>query len=179
MSPSPTSEVKYTLWLLPQAAQETQLNTSIQQLATRFDAPFFGAHATLLPGLRGDPAELINQVKDLIFTWPSFQAPVKQVAMTTAFFRALFLEMEPIDSFFTYRKEVVKVLQLEPKDHFRPHVSLLYAELAKEEKEAGLEMVRRELPKQVLFDRVSLVRTSGPVETWETVEVFALFKSGA
>lgn len=167
-----TAPTKYSLWLLPGPKTAPVIRDLILNLSQRFETPLFGPHATLVPGLTLPINDIVAAAMMLADRQPPLIAPVQGPAMTDAFFRALFLEMAPLPVFQQYREQIIDHLKVTPNDHFRPHVSLLYSEASHEEKEQVLPEILPILPQKIRFPEVSIVRTTGPVEEWETLAIF-------
>ena len=163
------SEAKYSLWLLPEATIQAQLNAQIKSLSTRFNnSPLFEAHITLWSPIFGNLESILQEMLLMLseFEGP-FENTISGLECGGSFYRALYykLNLNPkLQQLYTLATNSVS---FDECPLFMPHISLVYTE----------ESIKP-IPDLAQFpsftiDRLALVETSAPIENWKIVETLA------
>jgi len=58
---------------------------------------------------------------------------------------------------------------VDPNPDYRPHLSIVYGTLTREEREQSATAIARGLPKSIRFDRVDVVDTTGSITEWRAI----------
>ena len=164
-----TNLSRYALWLAPDEAASTQLQSVIDQLASSYSGPRFAPHMTLLGWVRGEEEELIEKTASLAAQLAPVEVKATGFAGAPYYFRCFFA---PLESSSTLRKAVGDASHhfgsSAGMDHL-PHVSLLYGQIDREEKKKVPQQIGQKVPRHFTLDKLQLVRMSVSVSGWETV----------
>ena len=154
-------------WLIPTAKDSDILQTVINALATRFEAPSFPAHLTLLAG----PSTLDREPRHPL---PAELVP-KRLTVTNAetsdhFTMTLFLRFEPNPQLVTLHERIKS--NAPPCNYcLDPHLSLLYADLPLSAKKSLADELNPPL-KEIRFDRIRAVSHPTLIKTPKDIEDF-------
>ncbi|TMW64863.1 hypothetical protein Poli38472_009030 [Pythium oligandrum] len=169
--------VGYSLWLVPHAAAERELQGVIDELATRLETPSFLPHMTLLGGIMGlQEEEVVRKTQLVADGLETLDLQVSAVSSKELlYFQCVFalLKMTPaLENAHEHAKQVYERLE-EPS--FMPHVSLVYGDLSTEDRRAlAQEFGPRFDGTQMKMERLQLWNTTGPVKQWKLVKEIAL-----
>lgn len=164
-----TNLARYALWLVPDEAASSQLQSVIDQLAAGYSGPGFSPHMTLLDWVRGEEEELIEKTAALAAKLAPIEARATGFAGAPYYFRCFFA---PLESSSALRQAVGDAAHhfgtSAGMDHL-PHVSLLYGQIGREEKKKVPQQIGDKVPRQFMLDRLQLIRMSVSVSGWEVV----------
>jgi len=164
-----TNLTRYALWLAPEEAASTQLQSVIDQLAASYAGPRFAPHMTLLGWVRGEEEELIEKTASLATQLAPIEVKATGFAGAPYYFRCFFA---PLESTGPLRQAVGDAAHhfgaSAGMDHI-PHVSLLYGQIDREEKKKVPQQIGEKVPRRFLLDRLQLIRMSVSVSGWEMV----------
>jgi len=134
---------EYSIWLVPTGPARLRLRGQIEALSKKHGTPDFEPHVTLV-GLGAVPPEsgegLEGRIARLAGALRPFDVHLREVGQLDAFFRSLFVKVEPTPDVMRAgemgRRLFKEVHQKEPADpEYFPHLSLLYSDLAADEKQ--------------------------------------------
>ncbi len=165
----PNERVSY--WLRPAAPERAQLSEMIRQLAHQFDAPVFEPHVTLYSG----PVESLERIDRVLRAAAGLGSEITlrstDLAHSDQFTRTLFMEFAPEAGLISLAAELNRLSRPAGDYELKPHLSLVYAELAAERRE---ELARSlVVPATIRFASLQAVGTGGStlsradVETWQ------------
>lgn len=164
-----TNLTRYALWLVPDEAAGTQLQSVIDQLAALYSGPHFSPHMTLLGWVRGEEEELIEKTASLATQLVPIKVRATGFAGAPYYFRCFFA---PLESTGELRQAVGDAAHhfgaSAGMDH-TPHVSLLYGQIDREEKKKVPQQIGDKVPRHFTLDRLQLIRMSVSVSGWELV----------
>jgi 2',3'-cyclic-nucleotide 3'-phosphodiesterase len=166
-----------SLWLMPNSAAREPLRGVISTLSERHQSPQFEPHITLI----SLPAQTPTPLPSLALPKP-FCVQFKSVQSGTSYFQSIRIAIEPTPALLSFHDAAVVAFHAPKKGYF-PHLSLFYAELPSQGREAIIDMLKEEgvfatsstgINVQgvgsVEITELWIVRTEGPVETWEVLE---------
>ena len=169
---------RYSLFLMPHGGLAQELERLIAKLARQYDAPIFEPHITLLGGLSGRQSELTTQTQALACELKPFEITLTDAAYLDEYFRCLFIDVAPSEE-ITAAHALAKQLFGGSVDRvFRPHLSLLYANLEAQRKEKILDHIGRRFERSFLAERVALYCIEGPPPDWYCVKGLPLTGPG-
>lgn len=149
------------------------LRDLVESLAQRFDAPVFEPHVTLLGGIRSDNEQtLIDSCATIAEKTAPFELSLTQTDMTSEYYRSLFVRIREQGALTELYKEAVE--QLEGRTEFMPHISLLYADLGRDEKADLIREIGKYWNETMTVRQMKLYDTTGQVRQWREVAVFNL-----
>jgi 2'-5' RNA ligase len=157
-------------WLVPaQGAERDRLTAIIERLAAQNAAPGFPPHITIIPTLDRPADEAARALRSLTASVPPFDVSFPAFGRERAYFRALYLRAEPSARLTRLNQAASQVWALDPAP-YRPHLSLLYADLADERKQAIIGALGLPLPRTVRIDAAELWADAGQgVPGWRRV----------
>jgi len=170
--------LRYALWLTPRGPLAEKLGQLIADLAARDGAPIFEPHITLLGGLSGRQSELTTRTRALACELKPFEIALTDTDYLDEYFRCLFLDVAPGDDIMAAHALAKQLFGVSRDLVFRPHLSLLYANLGAQQKEKILDHIGRRFERSFLAERVALYCIEGPPPDWYCVKRFPLTGPG-
>ena len=167
----------YSLWLRPFGDLAFKLQQRIDKLSETYGTPRFEPHVTLLGGLEAGETELTQWTGTLASSLRPFDLVMTRAGYMDTFYQALFIHVKKSDSLMKARKIAERLFDKRPEQRFIPHLSLLYGDLTRNEKERILNVMGREFHLRFTAHNILLVNTTGPPENWEKIHS-SEFKSG-
>ncbi|MGW8248949.1 MAG: 2'-5' RNA ligase family protein [Acidiferrobacterales bacterium] len=169
---------RYALWLAPDEAASTQLQSVIDQLAASYSGPRFTPHMTLLGWVRGEEEELVEKTASLAARLAPIEAKATGFAGAPYYFRCFFAPLESSSSLRQAVGDAAHHFGASAGTDHMPHVSLLYGQIDREEKKKVPQQIGERVPRHFTFDRLQLIRMSVSVSGWEVVTEVPLTGSG-
>lgn len=164
---------------MPTSAAREPLRGVISTLSERHHSPRFEPHITLisLPAETQTPLGLPG-----LALHKPFCVQFKAVQAGASYFQSVLIGIEPTPPLLALRDAVVVAFQAHKQSYF-PHLSLFYGELPSQGREAIVDKLREDDVftatrtgvsvqgiESVDISELWVVRTEGPVETWEVLE---------
>jgi len=153
---------KFSIWLIPSDIDSDCISKSIQSLSKKYLAPIFKPHCTII-----SPITNLNKAQIIIdqLDQKEFQVNVKKIDESDDIWKTVFLKLVNNS---TLKKINALFNQAFPQLYqFDPHISLIYKKLDAKKRKSIL--TKLDMKKAFIIDKISIVRTSGSVESWETV----------
>src|SRR3972149_1906104 len=125
---------KFSVWLVPQKDDETYLSNIIEDLGTKYSAPMFTPHLTLLGDVEIELDVLQNIVDKVFENTKPFQIKKTKLNQSEAFFKTVFIECELDENLSNLFKVLSSKTGQRNIDSFKPHISLIYKILQEDEK---------------------------------------------
>ena len=153
---------KFSIWLIPSDIDSDCISKSIQSLSKKYFAPIFKPHCTII-----SPITNLNKAQIIIdqLDQKEFQVNVKKIDESDDIWKTVFLKLVNNS---TLKKINGLFNQAFPQLYqFDPHISLIYKKLDAKKRKSIL--TKLDMKKAFIIDKISIVRTSGSVESWETV----------
>ena len=164
-------EKKHSLWLRPQGDIAFSLQQRIEKLSKKYDSPAFEPHVTLLGGLKAGETELSQLTDTLAGSLHPFDVILTQADIGNTFYQSVFARVKKTDEIMNARNTSKQLFSVEPdeeKDHF-PHLSLMYGNFTRNEKERVLNAMGREFHIRFTVSSLLLVETSGEPDEWKKI----------
>ena len=156
------SKQTFSIWLLPIDSDHNYLSKIIQSLSEEHDAPFFQPHCTLFSSFSDmySAKKIIDQL-DL----DSFDVDVRRISQSSDIWKTVFIELK---SSLQLQNLNFLLKGLKDEDYlFSPHISLIYKLLDINKRKKIIQSLS--IKKSFSFGKISIVNTTGLVESWETV----------
>jgi 2'-5' RNA ligase len=163
-----------SLWLMPEAAVRERLATLIDRLAAEPGTAGFAPHVTLLPGLPGPEAEVLDRARVLAPELPALSLPFSGIDGTSAHFRCLFLRVATSPALREAHARAAQHFGREPEASFDPHLSLVYGTLDAARKDDLKRELQPLAPPSFEARRLHVWRTEGPVREWRELAAVEL-----
>jgi 2'-5' RNA ligase len=171
------TNLNYSLWLMPEGELQNSLAALIQKIAREHAAPAFPAHITLLGNVNGKEPEMVARTHELATASKTFPITLTGVDTTPEYYRALFIGVELSTELSHLYAQARQIFRFEPQRAYRPHLSLLYSDLSREQKQQIIGTLQPRL--QALLHTFTartlhLYSTEGPTESWQQIGSFPL-----
>lgn len=158
-------DTAFAYWLLPEEKSRAHFATIIGELSTRFDAPMFEPHLTLLvtPATARAPEEVLREIAS-----PQIALSLDGISEGERFTKTLFVRFQKSAALQELADAIARASETTPQPIADPHVSLLYAHVDAPTRHALADTIT--LPfREVCFDALCVMRCNLPVETKEAV----------
>lgn len=159
----------YSLWLRPMGDIAFSLQQRIRKLSEKHNAPLFEPHVTLLGGLQAPEAELINITQTLGSSLQPFDILLTRAGTGTTFYQSLFVNIEKTQPLVEAREKAEQLFDHSTKDDYFPHLSLMYGDFLREEKERILNAMGREFHIRFKVQNLLLVNSTGKPDKWKKI----------
>ena len=167
---------EYSIWLLPEAVLERTLQRTISELAIVQGESAFFPHVTLQGDLCRSLEDLSGPVAGMARDLPAQRWRVRAVECGDHFFRCLYLRFDA-DAVLTALQDRVRAFTgtadgLSPF----PHLSLAYGTVTDATRRARDELAQGFAAREVVFDRIAVIRSSKdvPIAEWRILEEYSL-----
>lgn len=169
----------YSLWLEPTGDTAYKLQERIKQLSKRYDTPLFSPHVTLLGGLTSSKTELEALTDTLSSSIRPFELTLTKAGYLNTFYQSLFIHVEQNEGLTHLHDNACRLFDCpeEYENEYMPHLSLLYGDLTRNQKEKILNNIGREFYIRFTVKKVVLMHTDGAPDQWKKVHT-AMFKQG-
>ncbi len=160
---------KYSLWLRPFGEIAFKLEQKIKELAQKHGTPVFEPHITLLGGLRKGETELIQLTDTLASSLHSFDVVLTNAGCRDDFYRSMYVHVKKSKELMDARATAERLFDNNPEEDFMPHLSLMYSDFGREEKERILNTMGREFHLRFPVQSILLIQTEGKPDKWEKI----------
>ncbi|KAL6784018.1 hypothetical protein ACKKBG_A04440 [Auxenochlorella protothecoides x Auxenochlorella symbiontica] len=139
---TPSAVESFSLWLMPHdGAPEHPFNERLQReinaQANRIaGAPSFAPHVTLLGGIEGTEADVLERADRLGAQLKPYVIKFDKVKAGTSFFQCVFIKCQETPAVMQAAQEARSSYGKDPNEVYMPHLSLLYADITQEQREA-------------------------------------------
>lgn len=141
-------------------------------LASGFGTYFVEPHLTVAGSLRCQESEVLTCSRQIAAQTSRGEVTFKTVETSLDYFRSYFLKAEISDFLSKVRRLAEHAFPSLSERAFQPHLSLVYG--AHPSAETAGTLPQMTLPYTVSFDRLDVVRTQGPPESWNLAASFPL-----
>ena len=143
-------------WLMPAAGPvRDHLAATIDRLAAEHDAPRFEPHVTMAGLFHSGQQAAVQTLTSVAAGACPFEVRFAAVEYEQAYFRALYLHAQPSPQLTTLREAARAAWELESRP-YTPHLSLLYADIAEEQKHAIIDALGIQLPLTIRIEAAEL-----------------------
>lgn len=143
-------------WLMPAAGSvRDHLAATIDRLAAEHNAPRFEPHVTMAGLFHSGEEAAAQTLISLAAGARPFEVRFAATGYEQAYFRALYLRAEPSPQLTALHEAARAAWALEPRP-YRPHLSLLYADIAGEHKRAIIGALGIQLPLTIRIEAAEL-----------------------
>lgn len=169
--------MKISFWLIPIEPSRSFYQTTIDDLAQRYDTPSFTPHVTLYSGEYSRDTPIDRLLETAIQTIHPFRLKLDRVRYSQRFTKTLFVQFCPHPRLNQLSERLRSASfrsqessSIDPSDFILdPHLSLIYGSLSDSEKQHLAETLN--LPESELwFDEISAIATPTKTQTREDVE---------
>ena len=143
-------------WLVPAAGPaRDHLAATINMLAAEHDAPRFEPHVTMAGLFHSGQEAAVQALISLAAGARPFEVRFVAAGYEQAYFRALYLRAQPSRQ-LTALHEAARAAWALKSRPYMPHLSLLYADIAEEQKRAIIDALGIQLPLTIRVEAAEL-----------------------
>lgn len=159
--------VPYALWLIP--SENYAFQYIIDDLASQFKTPSFGAHATLCSGeWKAGLDTLQNTVDELCCSFCPVLLDVDGLGQTNSYFRFFYVALIDNDQQQIFHR-VTSIIGGSRIPSIGPHMSLMYSDRVNEiDRESLQKKITPDVPPQIKFESIQLILPS--TGRWQDTE---------
>ena len=157
---------------MPEGNFKYQLKRVIDMLSTNFDGPIFTPHVTLVGSFLGREKELLQKTKIISKKIKPFEIYFGNIEYSNDFFRSLFFKIKVNKKLKTAREIACKELNWNGDD-FVPHLSLIYGDYNRKEKEQMISKIKI-FPDLFLIDHIFLAHNDEINLNWKVIKGYPL-----
>ncbi len=164
---------EYSIWLIPDGKNYTNLSHLICKLSEKYNSPFFEPHVTLIGNLSGKKEEIISKSSKLASQISPYKIKISNPAYLNEYFKSLFLKVEKTKEVMDANLKAKEIFSYNKESEYFPHLSLMYGNSSPDIKEkiiSKLEKINLEFKVEELY----LFSTAGKPENWYEIEKFDL-----
>jgi 2'-5' RNA ligase len=167
-------QVVIAYWLIPSEPAHSYLQSLINQLARRYNAPAFEPHVTVHVGV--NCAEAVDEVlSNAVQGCERVVLRALEVTHSSEFIKTLFVQFAPTTELQQLNQSIRTAAQDSSDYQLNPHLSLLYRRMSIQERRALAPSIK--IPfSEVTFDSLKAVRCISPtrsradVAAWRVVD---------
>ena len=143
-------------WLVPAAGPvRDRLAATIDRLAAEYDSPRFEPHVTMAGLFHSGQQAAVQTLTSVAAGACPFEVRFAAVEYEQAYFRALYLHAQPSPQLTALHEAARAPWELESRP-YTPHLSLLYADIAEEQKHAIIDALGIQLPLTIRIEAAEL-----------------------
>ena len=170
----PPAGGKYSLWFMPKGEECDRLSRILHRLSSRYGAPEFSPHVTLLGGCVGPRRELIRQSACAAASLRPLAIRLEEIEFLNEYFRCLFVRVALTEPLRKAHLTARQAFGRKREPAFLPHLSLLYGNYPRSLKEGVIAEMGPRLDLQFKVRSLHLYRTHGEPRHWQRVASFGL-----
>lgn len=163
-------------WIWGQFGEEStdKLRKIKKIVSDELGGPSFSLHITLSGPLPSINSDMYESIKKIASSTNRFNVETKSFKSTNVYFESLFIKIIKSKELLSIKERIDNRFGITPGD-YSPHVSLFYGIKNPSKKDNVIRFLPK-LPKQLLLDKISIVKVDEEIETWTILEQFMLFK---
>lgn len=167
-----------SIWI---RTKDKRVNYFIEYLSNRFNSYYFFPHITLVNGIVSNYKDrLIELAKIIKDNFQPFTLKFKKIEYSNIFTQSLYLTFYSNNLLLKLRsksEEIIDNFKLNFNYKFKPHLSLIYADISDKEKIKIIKEIEFKIPKEIHFNDLLLLIEEKPIENtqdvknWKYIEV--------
>ena len=165
-----------SLWLVPELSCEARFVEIIDRLSEAWGTPRFAPHVTLLGGVGGSEREILATSERLAAELDPVALRFRELDWSDQFYRAFYLVVEKEPALLRDHAAAAAAFRRAPAPDYQPHLSLAYGDLKDGQKRRARGEIEQAFG-SCRAERLDVVRTTGPIESWETLATHPLRRS--
>lgn len=151
-----------------------RLSKIIRQLSSRFGAPVFLPHVTLLGSLTGSRRDLIRRCSQVAAGIRPFRIRLEEIDFRDEYFRCLFVHAALTPPLRAAHQAACRAFGRRHEPAFMPHLSLLYGDFPRGRKSDIIAEIGPRLDVEFKVRSLHLYQTQGAPLRWRKVARFGL-----
>ena len=155
----------FAFWLVPEQTSHEKLSRTVNSLAARHHSPTFEPHLTLYFGAYKVPGSPLDIAHVLSQKTQPVTVQVAGLKQTGFIFKSLFIQISPNLQLTSMVETVTQRIQPPSDFQLDPHLSLMYADLSQQQKQAIIDDLTLDFD-EIIFDSLKLVTPNPLTQDW-------------
>lgn len=164
----------YAIWLSLEKKDEEILQSIIDDLGKKYDAPSFKPHITVYGLVNTGLKNLTNYIEHISNQCAPFDVELSDVSYSEDLWKTLFLNLKPHESMTKINQILTERLNKFSSYYFTPHISLIYKHMPIQLKQQIIQKL--ELRNHYRVEGISIDQYSEKIEDWKIVSKFSFLK---
>ncbi|HEX7044556.1 MAG TPA: 2'-5' RNA ligase family protein [Burkholderiales bacterium] len=165
---------RYTLWLMPPPEAGERFARLIERLSRRLGTPCFVPHLTLCSAADLDESVAVTRARAAARHLAPVPVHLTGLSTGDSYFRCVYVLAERTEALLAAHRAACAHFGVDPAADYLPHLSLVYGDLAREEKERLVDEIGRRFDTRFTADRIALCAPAGPPQGWRLLGPYAL-----
>ncbi len=157
-----------SVWLTFSQNDDDYLSQVISELALQNEAPPFKPHLTVYGSLNLKVDTINNRLRSLFEDQVCFEINCQQVQHSSNLWKTVYLKMEMNQDLKQIYHNLTEIFGSESHYKFDPHISLIYAQLERPDREKICRKAASEMKMNYQVCGLSIVDTGISIENWKT-----------
>ena len=158
---------------MPSDRELMRYQNIISEFSQEFDTPAFEPHITLFSGIENLTDDIIYQISVLAALTDIFDVTFSEIGLKSNYYKSIYLKPDSNKTLVKMNRELQEIFS-DISYSFKPHLSLLYSDASKKEKQDLLHKTNKPILGQFQATTLRIMKTDGNVESWKMVEDFPL-----
>lgn len=163
----------FAIWLIPDGKEFHLLKSYIQNLAVQYSTPPFDPHITLVGQIEVKEEDILCRIIPFINTTHTFKVELTNIAYHHDYYKCLFLKVKESEILLKIHAQAAKIFSI-PEKEFMPHLSIMYGNLEKDEKDKITKEIDIMMPINLNIKFIRITSVNGTPMNWYTVREFSL-----
>ena len=160
----------YSLWFEPSGDIAYKLQERIKKLSEKHGGPVFSPHVTLLGSIESSETESISLTNTLASYLKPFELELTKAGYRDRFYQSLFIHVKHTERLSDIREKALRLFDVNSEEKYMPHLSLMYGDYTRNEKERILNLIGREFHINFQVKHLTLMQTDGKPDKWKRVQ---------
>jgi hypothetical protein len=160
-----------SLWIRPQGAALEEIQRAMRRARERCGGPPAHPHVSILGGIELPADEAKRRLERLADGFLPFSVRLGRLDWYNEYFRCFFARVEAGPELLSLYRRAQEVFEINPRDAYEPHVSLIYGEVDEQKKKDLAVDLGGMLDVSFQANGLCLVDATGdvPVEQWHAI----------
>ncbi len=164
------NKISYSIWLMPTLNEKDIFQLKINELARRYNGPFFKPHVTLLSSFFGEEKLLMKKARGLARKINSFKVHFLSPTYLNEFFRCIFVKVDFNNDLKTVRGIASKHFEYKDNNYI-PHLSLLYGNFGEKLKKKIVRNINS-FPSSFVVNHIYLAQNDEKQLKWRVIQEY-------
>lgn len=166
--------VRCSLWLMPPPEAGERFARLIERLSRRLGTPCFVPHLTLCSAADFDETAVAARARAAAKHLAPIPVHLTELGIGDGYFRCIYVLAERTEALLATYRAVCAHFGVEPTADYLPHLSLVYGDLARADKERLADEIGRRFDIRFTADRIALCAPAGPPQNWRLLGPYTL-----
>lgn len=165
---------RYSLWLMPPPNAGEHFARLIERLSRRLGTPCFIPHITFCSTSDIDEPAAVARARAAAKQLAPVPVHLTEIGIGDSYFRCVYVLAERTEALLAAYRTACAHFGVEPAADYLPHLSLVYGDLARADRERLADEVGRRFDIRFTADRIALCAPAGPPQNWRLLGPYTL-----